>query len=134
MFPSFCLKKFIAFLYSEGVASLKTLLGENVERKRKLLRRMPVHKRNQLLTGDAAFPFDPVAYDLTWNYPIDQNFEDDNPDSDNPDSDDNNEEPELPPIEEEDDENQQEGPDQQRVEFLKSSLWIRLHHQSEFLQ
>ena len=106
--PSFVCDKF-----GLPVGSGKTLLGENVERKRKLLRRMPVHKRNQLLTGDAAFPFDPVAYDLTWNYPTDQNFEDDNPDSDNSDSDNNNEEPELPPIEEEDDEDQQEGPDQQ---------------------
>ena len=36
--------------------------------KRKQLKRLPVQKRNKLLTGDPAFPFDPVAYESTYNY------------------------------------------------------------------
>lgn len=115
---------FVCDRFGLPVGSSQTGQGRNIVRKRKILRRMPVHKRNQLLTGDAAFPFDPVAYDLTWNYQPQQNWQIENPNpdqnnsdsdhdnnSDNDDNDDNsdndngnNYNPPLPPIAEEEEE------------------------------
>ena len=55
--------------YGLPVGSGNAHMQKTLAYKRKALKRMSVTKRNQLLTGDSAFPFDPVAYDLAFNYP-----------------------------------------------------------------
>ena len=114
---------FVCDKYGLPVGSGNAQAQKKVAYKRKSLRRMSVTQRNKLLTGDPAFPFDPVAYDFTFNYP--QNQEDLNSDDDelhNPDfpeeenSDDN---PESPPGEEEigqNPEEEQQGPEEPQLQ------------------
>ena len=65
---------FVCDKYGLPVGSGGAQLQKKIAYKRKSLRRMSVTQRNQLLTGYPAFPFNPVAYNLTFNYP--QNQED----------------------------------------------------------
>jgi len=65
---------FVCDKFGLPVGSGNAQLEKRLAYKRKILRRMSVQKRNKLLTGDAAFPFDQVAYDFAYNYQNHQNL------------------------------------------------------------
>ena len=110
---------FVCDKYGLPVGSGNAQLQKKVANKRKSLQRMSVTQRNQLLTGDPAFPFDPVAYDLTFNYWQNQENSDSDEELHNPDfpaEEESDNDPESPPGEEEHQQNPEEPqgpPDQQ---------------------